>query len=105
MAAAAAPGQGAGVAGAAPGAAAPSPPSGESPPVPATNSDLARALHHLHGWEFAQFISQVQEPGRAESRTGRQDGDPGAGARENVDWDASVFASPSADQASAGTAS
>ena len=82
-------GQGAGVTGAAPGAAAPSPPSAESPPVPATNSDLARALHHLHGWEFVQFISQVQEPGRAGSRTGRHDGDPGAGARESLDWDAS----------------
>ena len=82
-------GQGAGVTGAAAGAAAPSPPSAESPPVPATNSDLARALHHLHGWEFVQFISQVQEPGRAGSRTGRHDGDPGAGARESLDWDAS----------------
>ena len=82
-------GQGAGVTGAAPGTAASSPPSGEPPPVPVTNSDLARALHHLHGWEFAQFISQVQEPGRAGSRTGRQDSDPGAGARESLDWDAS----------------
>ena len=82
-------GKGAGVTGAHPDTAAPSQPASEPPPVPVTNSDLVRALHHLHGGEFAQVIGQAQEPGRAGSRSWRHDGGPGAGTRESLHWDAS----------------
>ena len=54
-----------------------------------TNSDLAVALHHLHGAEFAQFIGQVQAPAQAGTRSWRHDGDPGAAVRASLDWDAS----------------
>ena len=56
------------------------------PPAPATNSDLAIALHHVSGQELTSFLTRG-ETSRHGSRGWRRDGLPDAGASQNIDFD------------------
>ena len=56
--------------------------------APANNGDLAAALRRLPGGEFVRFASGAGTPGPAGSRISRRDGEPDAGAYEELDWDA-----------------
>src|SRR5207253_10332470 len=64
----------------------------QSTPFPTRRSsdlaDLAAALRRLPGGEFARFVSGAGTPGPAGSRISRRDGEPDAGAYEELDWDA-----------------
>jgi hypothetical protein len=59
----------------------------EPPRDPVNNSDLAIALRRLPGREFARLISQTATPDHGGRRVWRQDGEPGSGAYEALDWD------------------
>ena len=58
----------------------------EPPPAPATNSDLAIALHHVSGQELTSFLTRG-ETSRHGSRGWRRDGLPDAGASQDIDFD------------------
>jgi N12 class adenine-specific DNA methylase len=57
--------------------------------TPATNSDLAIALHHLSGQELTRFLTSGKPPGSHGSRTSRRKGLPDAGAHQEVDFERS----------------
>ncbi|MDQ2874592.1 MAG: AAA family ATPase, partial [Actinomycetota bacterium] len=62
--------------------------SGDPEPTatPANNGDLAAALHRLPDWEFVRFVSGTGTPGPAGSGISRRDGEPDAGAHEELKW-------------------
>ena len=60
----------------------------EPPQTPATNSDLAIALHHMSGQDFTSFLTMGETP-RHGSRGWRRDGLPDAGASEDLDFEPS----------------
>ena len=58
----------------------------ELPPAPATNSDLAIALHHISGQELTSFLTRGDTPHHG-SRGWRRDGLPDGGAGQDIDFD------------------
>ena len=60
----------------------------ERPQTPATNSDLAIALHHMSGQDFTRFLTMGETP-RHGSRGWRRDGLPDAGASQDLDFEPS----------------
>ena len=60
----------------------------EPPQTPATNSDLAIALHHMSGQDFTRFLTTGETP-RHGSRGWRRDGLPDAGASQDLDFEPS----------------
>ena len=60
----------------------------EPPPTPATNSDLAIALHHMSGQELTSFLTSGKTPAHG-SRGWRRKGLPDAGASEDLDFERS----------------
>jgi len=58
----------------------------EPPQTPATNSDLAVALHHVSDQELNRFLTRGETPHHG-SRGWRRDGLPDAGASEDIDFD------------------
>ncbi len=60
----------------------------EPPQIPATNSDLAIALHHMSGQDFTSFLTMGKTPHHG-SRGWRRDGLPDAGASEDLDFEPS----------------
>src|ERR1019366_479106 len=61
----------------------------ELPPAPATNSDLAIALHHISGQELTSFLTRGDTPHHG-SRGWRRDGLPDGGAGQDIDFDSAV---------------
>ena len=60
----------------------------EPPQMPATNSDLAIALHHMSGQELTSFLTSGKTPAHG-SRGWRRKGLPDAGASEDLDFERS----------------
>ena len=60
----------------------------EPPQTPATNSDLAIALHHMSGQELTSFLTSGETPAHG-SRGWRRKGLPDAGASEDLDFERS----------------
>ena len=60
----------------------------EPPQTPATNSDLAIALHHMSGQELTSFLTSGDTPHHG-SRGWRREGLPDAGASEDLDFERS----------------
>ena len=56
------------------------------PQTPATNSDLAIALHHISAYELTEFLTAGKTSHHG-SRGWRRDGRPDAGASEDIDFD------------------
>jgi N12 class adenine-specific DNA methylase len=60
----------------------------EPPQTPATNSDLAIALHYMSGQELTSFLTLGDTPAHG-SRGWRREGLPDAGASEDLDFERS----------------
>ena len=58
----------------------------EPPQTPATNSDLAIALHRMSGYELTSFLTTGKTSAQHGSRSWRRDGLPDAGASEDLDF-------------------
>jgi hypothetical protein len=59
----------------------------EPPPAPATNSDLAIALHSMSGQELTSFLTSGKTPDGHGSLTSRRKGLPDAGASQMLNFD------------------